>query len=174
MTIRDLFEETHTALSANKTIRERALRQGVNFGVQCVAAQMTMMALCIIQRRMREAQTRSKLVLNVHDALAFDCHVDEFQAVSGTAKHVMEHLPELSDEVWPGLDWAWMDVPIVAECEIGFNYGKCVSFDPDALDGDPTAQEKPLIGLKKDRMTILRDPVNIDELWDAMTFKASH
>lgn len=160
------------ALSVNKQLRERACRQGVNFGVQCAAAQMTLMSLCLIWNRMAEAETRSKLVLNVHDSLVFDCHVDEVLQVAVTAKYIMEHLPEFSDEVWPGLEWGWLDVPIVAECEVGMNYGRVVGFDPDNLNGVGKGE---LIGLdKKGRETLLRDPANIDELWDAMAFKASH
>ncbi len=72
------------------------------------------------------------------------------------------------------MDWAWLDVPIVAECEVGANYGKAIGFDPGELDG-PNADDKPLIGPnKKGKMEVQRDAKSIDEIWEAMAFKASY
>ncbi len=161
------------ALSENQQLRSRAVRQGINFGVQCCAAEMTLMALCLIHDRMEKAQLRSKLVLNVHDSLVFDCHVDEFMEVAYMAKYIMEHLPEYSEEVFPGMDWTWLDVPIVADCEVGMNYGKSVGFDPDDMNG-PAPDDKPLIGPnKKGKIEVLRDAKSVDEIWEVMAFKAA-
>jgi DNA polymerase-1 len=159
--------------SENRTLRERALRQGVNFGVQNAAAQMTLMALCIIHSRMEAQNYQSKLILNVHDSLVFDCHVNEFQEIATASKYIMENLPEYSDEVFPGMDWSWLDVPIVAECELGINYGKPAGFDPTKLDG-PTEADGPLFGEKKGQTVLLRDARSIDELWEAMAYKVAH
>ena len=63
---------------------------------------------------------------------------DEAFYVLETAAMIMENVPELSEEVWPGLDWEWLKVPLQADAEIGINWGQTVEFDhknynPDEL-----------------------------------------
>lgn len=136
----------------------RALRQSVNFPVQCGAAQMTNMAMVLIAKRMRELGMRSKMILNVHDSIVFDAHVDEVIALAQLAKDVMENLPTLSAEVLPGLDWSWLTVPIVADLEIGFTWGTGVELKEAKLRGEERK-------IDIDSM----DSDAIDYLWDAMT-----
>jgi len=85
---------------------------------------------------MRKRKLRSKIILTVHDSIIFDCHVDEFEEVARLAKGIMENLPKLSDEVLPGLDWSWLQVPIVADCEVGTSWGTLVKLDLDDFDID--------------------------------------
>lgn len=140
--------------SQDEQIVARALRQSVNFPVQCGAAQMTNMAMVLIQRRMDEMQLRSKMILTVHDSIVFDAHVDELVDVGLLAKEVMENLPSISESVLPGLDWSWLNVPIIAELEVGFTWGTGVELKEVKLG-------------KEERALDIRD-LDVDYLWAAM------
>jgi DNA polymerase I-like protein with 3'-5' exonuclease and polymerase domains len=159
--------------SVHNEIKARALRQCINFPIQSGASDMTLMALVLIHRILRDEGFKSQIVLTVHDSIVFDCHVDEVLEVAKIAKDVMEHLPELSDEVLPGIDWSWLKVPIVADIEMGHTWGSLVGFDPHVIaQGDESTE----VMYKKDeggQREIVREPVNIDELWDQMEFKAT-
>jgi len=120
--------------SEDDQIVSRALRQSVNFPVQNGASEMTLMSLVLIWNEMQEKGYLSKMILTVHDSIIFDLYVDEAYEVMALAKYVMEHVVELSAEVLPGLDWSWLKVPIVSDCEIGVNWKTLVGFDPDDFD----------------------------------------
>jgi len=122
--------------SVDDQIVSRALRQAINFPIQSTASDMTLMSLVLIWREMRKRGLRSKIILTVHDSIIFDCHVDEFIEVATLARGIMENLPQLSDEVLPGLDWSWLQVPIIADCEVGSTWGTLVGLDLDHLDID--------------------------------------
>jgi len=158
--------------SQNREIVARALRQGINFPIQGSAGEMTLMALVLIDRLMIQAKMKSRPVLTVHDSIVFDCHVDEVFEVATLVKRVMENLPALSEEVLPGLDWKWLDVPIVAEFECGPSWGRMAEFDPvEIVSGKPG--KGPLLGPDEHgAMTILRKPADADELWAVFAFQA--
>jgi uracil-DNA glycosylase family 4 len=120
--------------SEDEQIVARALRQSVNFPVQNGASEMTLMSLVLIWNAMQEKGYRSKMILTVHDSIIFDLHVDEAYEVMALAKYIMEHVVELSAEVFPGLDWSWLKVPVVCDCELGTNWKTLVDFDPDDFD----------------------------------------
>lgn len=159
--------------SEDQGIVSRALRQSVNAPIQGGASEMTLMSLCLIHARMQAAGYKSKLILTVHDSIIFDCHVDEVLEIATMAKYVMEHITELSDEVWPGLNWSWLKCPIVADCEMGYSWGSLVTFDPETIEADETTK-KPLFEKEKGKKVgLARDPINTDELWTAMEWKAA-
>ena len=133
--------------SQDEELVARALRQSINFPIQSSASDMTLMSLILIEREMEARGYISKLILTVHDSIVFDCHVDEVFEIAAMAQDIMENIMHRSEEVWPGLDWKWLKCPIVADAEIGVNWGQLVSFDP-------------------------RD-VDVDEVWDRMMEKAS-
>jgi uracil-DNA glycosylase family 4 len=158
--------------STDNAIRSRAIRQCVNFPIQGSAADMTLMALIIIWRELKKRQLRSKLILTVHDSNVADSHVDEFLEVATLMKSTMESLPELSDSVLPGLDWSWLDVPILAECEVGMNWGQMVEFDPHTIIAG-VQDTTPMFGTDdKGRTIVVRKPSTIDELWEIFAWKA--
>lgn len=122
--------------SEDEEIRARALRQSINFPIQSGASDMTLMSLILIQRMLRESDYVSEMVLSVHDSIIIDCHVDEVFEIAERSVEIMESLPELSDEVWPGLDWTWLTCPIVADAEMGVSWGQLIGFDPRDYDID--------------------------------------
>jgi len=157
--------------SSDPSLVSRAVRQSINFPIQSGAAIMTLMALVLITRALKNGGFKSKLILTVHDSIMFDCVLDEYLAVAILAKDIMENLPALSDEVLPGLDWNWIDIPIIAEVEAGLNWGQMQEFEPADLQDGKTS-DQPLIGLnEKGKMDILRKPVNEDELGQCLVFK---
>jgi len=158
--------------SEDDKIVSRALRQSVNFPIQNGASEMTLMSLVLIWNRMQEEGYLSKMILTVHDSIIFDLHVDEAFEVLAMAKYVMEHIVELSVEILPGLDWSWLKVPIVADCELGVNWQLLVGVDPDALlVGEESDEELWLWDEKKNDWQLNRDPVTEDELWEVMEWK---
>lgn len=156
--------------SEDESLVARALRQSINFPIQSGASDMTMMAMCMIHARMQEAGYKSKMILTVHDSLVFDCHVDEVFEVACLAKQIMESLPDLSDEVLPGVDWKWLTVPVVAEFEIGSSWGTLVEFDPFIIAGVREPQTGDLYDAdgKPQRL-----PNDVDELWELMAEKVA-
>lgn len=159
--------------SEDEEIVSRALRQSVNFPVQNGASEMTLMSLVLIWNRMQAKGYRSKMILTVHDSIIFDLHVDEAVEVMALAKYVMEHVTELSDEVLPGLDWSWLKVPVVVDCELGMTWHSLVGVDPTDLIEGAADVDKDLWRWdeEKNDWKLNRDPVDEAELWDAMEWK---
>jgi uracil-DNA glycosylase family 4 len=158
--------------SEDEKVVARAVRQLVNFPIQNAVGVMTLIALVIIWSRMRDAGYRSKIILTVHDSIIFDLHVDEAYEILAMAKEVMENIRTFSDEVLPGLDWSWLKVEMKVDCELGGNWQGLVGFNPDTIaEGEET--EKELWGWNDDaeEWYLARDPVNEDELWEAMEWK---
>jgi uracil-DNA glycosylase family 4 len=155
--------------NSDPEIVARALRQGVNFPIQSMAAEFTLMALVLINREMKKRKLRSKLNMTVHDSILFDCHVDEMLEVALLAKDIMENLPAYSEQVLPGLDWSWLRVPVVADFECGVNWGQMVDFDPTLIGTDGEGE---LWQVDDKGKTIpARKPCSIDELWEMLAWK---
>jgi len=158
--------------SEDREIVSRALRQGINFPIQSTAADMTLLALVLIDMTLRAMGFRSHLVMTVHDSLVLDCHVDEYLEVACICKDVMENLPVLSDEVLPGLNWEWLRVPVLAEAEIGTTWSTLVPFNPYDIR-DEVKADTDLWKTDEGATKPARDPVTEDELWDAMEWKVN-
>jgi len=149
--------------SSDKAVVSRALRQAVNAVVQSGASEITLMSACLINRAMRAENMESKMILTVHDSLVFDCVRNEAADVAVLAKSVMENIPDLSDEVWPNLNWKWLKVPLIAEVDAGRNWKQSVKFDPETvLAGTPSG--KPLYTVGKDNAKQYRAPTTMSEL----------
>ena len=153
-----------------KEIVARALRQGTNFVVQSWAADLTLMALVAINRILKAEGFKSVLILTVHDSLVFDCVRSEAVEVARIAKAVMEHINELSDDILPGCKWNKLQVPLVAEMEVGVNWSACAEFDPDDLD-DGNRSDTPLHWLDERGKLMMRKPVTENELWELVAVK---
>ncbi len=95
--------------SRNANLRGFAERTAVNTPLQGTAADLIKIAMIRIDRRLRDESRRSRMTLQVHDELLFDCPEDEGEEVRAMVKHEMEHVLELS-------------VPIVADAELGTNW----------------------------------------------------
>jgi DNA polymerase I-like protein with 3'-5' exonuclease and polymerase domains len=137
------------AFSNDHEVQSRAHRQGVNFPIQDMASEMTLMSLVLIRKRLREKKLRSKLVLTIHDSIVADCPREEALTVASVMHECMERLPALSDEVFPGLDWSWLTVPVLAEVEVGHNFGVQVKL-PSVLGDGPVVEDGKVMRMPND------------------------
>ena len=78
----------------------------MNMPIQGSAADIIKIAMVKVHRHLTEGGFRSRLILQVHDELLIEAHVDEIEAVSALLKEDMEQAVSLS-------------VPMVAEVKMG-------------------------------------------------------
>jgi uracil-DNA glycosylase family 4 len=155
-------------MSEDREISARAIRQCINFPIQSGAGDMTLMALVLINRVLKAEKFRSVVIATVHDSIVFDCPLDEVLVVSKLAKEIMENIQFLSDEVLPGIDWSWLDVPIVAECDVGHSWGTLSEYDPFVVELNEQ-NDAPFFGPnEKGKIVQLRQPSTWAELNESM------
>ncbi len=95
--------------SANAVVRGFAERNAVNAPIQGSAADIIKLAMIKVANAMKEANVKSKMLLQVHDELVFDVHVDEIDMMQELVKREMESAVE-------------MVVPMVVEMEVADNW----------------------------------------------------
>ena len=81
--------------SRNATARQAAERDAINTPVQGTAADLIKLAMVRVHRALAAEGLRSKLVLQIHDELLFDCPRDEVPRVEALAKREMESALDL-------------------------------------------------------------------------------
>lgn len=82
--------------SSNGRARAYAERMAVNTPLQGSAADIIKKAMVDIKRLMDERRARSKLILQVHDELVFECPRDEVEGMRSLVAEAMESAVELS------------------------------------------------------------------------------
>lgn len=95
--------------SRNATMRGFAERNAINAPIQGSAADMIKAAMINVHKWMTEANLQSKMLLQVHDELVFDAHVDEVELLKREipllmANAVTIEVP-LEVEIGVGNDW---------------------------------------------------------------------
>lgn len=96
--------------SRNNMIRSGAERIAVNTPIQGTAADMIKLAMVDIHRYLREHNTQTKMILQVHDELVFDLHKDEADELKPVILEKMKNaIPDLK-------------VPILVEMGEGNNW----------------------------------------------------
>lgn len=96
--------------SKNFTVRGFAERNAINAPIQGSAADMIKVAMIRIHNRMKAMpHLQSKMILQVHDELLFDVHLDETETMTTLVKQEMEQAMPLH-------------VPVVAEAGRGANW----------------------------------------------------
>ncbi len=93
----------------NHMIREFGKRAAMNAPIQGSAADLIKLAMIRIDQKMKEANVKSKMILQVHDELIFDVPKDEIEVMKQIIEEGMTHAMELK-------------VPLTAECSIGSNW----------------------------------------------------
>ncbi len=93
--------------SNNVNVRSVAERNAVNAPIQGTAADIIKLAMIKVDRSLREAGLRSKLVLQIHDELLLEVPEDEIDTVKNILERDMQGVVKLS-------------VPLTVEC----NYGR--------------------------------------------------
>ena len=81
--------------SRNATLRGYAERNAINAPIQGSAADIIKMAMIQIQQWMKKENLKSKMILQVHDELIFDVHLDELDLMKKNVENFMAHALEL-------------------------------------------------------------------------------
>jgi DNA polymerase-1 len=76
--------------SGNATVRGFAERNAINAPIQGSAADMIKIAMINIQNDLKVSSLKSKMLLQVHDELVFDAHVDEVDELKKMVEHRMK------------------------------------------------------------------------------------
>lgn len=95
--------------SANAVVRGFAERNAINAPIQGSAADMIKVAMIKVQEFLNREQFRSKMLLQVHDELVFDAHVDEVDQITPEIKRLMAEAIKI-------------DVPLEVEANTGANW----------------------------------------------------
>jgi len=93
----------------NQTVRAGAERNAINAPIQGTAADMIKIAMINIQKLLDEHQTKTRLLLQIHDELVFDLFPDEQE----------ELVPLIEEKMKSAIP---MEVPILVESGTGNNW----------------------------------------------------
>ncbi|MCQ2145070.1 MAG: DNA polymerase I [Bacteroidales bacterium] len=93
----------------NGTVRALAERNAVNAPIQGTSADIIKIAMINVDRRLREADLKSRMVLQIHDELVFDAVPEEAETLKTIITEEMENVIKLS-------------VPLTIECNYGKNW----------------------------------------------------
>ena len=95
--------------SSNRTIKSQAERIAVNSPIQGTAADIIKLAMIRIAKILNEKQYKTKMILQVHDELIFECPLNEIGEIRILVKQVMENVVDLkvplTVEVGEGQNW---------------------------------------------------------------------
>jgi DNA polymerase-1 len=97
--------------SKNFALRENARRMAINARVQGTAADLQKKAMIAVDRALRSAHPRARLLLTVHDELVLEVPETEVAAVAELVRREMEGVAELAVplEVETGWGPTWFD-----------------------------------------------------------------
>ena len=106
------------AAGTNYTIRQREEREAINAPVQGTAADIIKLAMIRLPDALKQAGSKTRMLLQVHDELIFEVPEAEIEPATKLVKEVMESAYVLS-------------VPLITEARIGENWGELTVVDPD-------------------------------------------
>ena len=93
----------------NYMIRSSAERMALNTPIQGTSADILKKAMIEIYDKFKENNLKSKMLIQVHDELVFDCQLDELDIVKDIVRDTMENVIKLSVplhvEINYGKDW---------------------------------------------------------------------
>ncbi len=95
--------------SGNNVVRQFEERVAINMPIQGTAADMIKIAMINIHKKLKEKNLISKMVLQVHDELVFDVHLNELEMIKQIVKREMEGAMEigvpLTVDIGTGKNW---------------------------------------------------------------------
>ncbi len=95
--------------SSNSVVRGFAERNAINAPIQGSSADMIKIAMIGIHEELQRLKMQSKMILQVHDELVFDAHLDELDELKSIVENKMVNALPLS-------------VPVVVEMNTGSNW----------------------------------------------------
>ena len=112
--------------SRNKTVVNRALRQGLNFTIQSTASDILLTSLLGISRRFKASNLSARPVATVHDSVEVVCPDNEVENVLEILYDEMVNYPTIKE-----IFNIHFDVPLAIDAEVGrsFGDGKEIRFD---------------------------------------------
>lgn len=113
--------------SPDKGVQSEAERQAINSPVQGFASDMCVLSLNMLAKQFRREGIRAYPIGTVHDALNWEIHGDDLAYALPQIKYRMENLP-LED-----LFGLTLDVPIVADCNVGTRWGQAKELPEELL-----------------------------------------
>ena len=98
-------------LSRNATARQAAERDAINTPIQGSAADLIKVAMVKLDRAVKAAGMRSRMVLQIHDELVFDAPKEEADSLGELAKREMSQALDFGVplEVSVGIGYNWLD-----------------------------------------------------------------
>ena len=94
---------------SNSVVRGFAERNAINAPIQGSSADMIKIAMIGIHEELKKRQMKSKMILQVHDELVFDAHLDEIDTLKNIVNDKMVNAMPLS-------------VPVIVEINTGNNW----------------------------------------------------
>jgi DNA polymerase-1 len=95
--------------SNNRVVRQFEERVAINMPIQGTAADMIKLAMINIHKELIKRNTKTKMILQVHDELVFDAYKDEIDELLPVIKNLMENSLSLK-------------VPVLVETGVGGNW----------------------------------------------------
>lgn len=95
--------------ASNSVVRNFAERNAINAPIQGSSADMIKIAMSNIHKELETRNMRSKMILQVHDELVFDAHLDELELLKSIVEDKMVNAMPLS-------------VPVIVEMNTGSNW----------------------------------------------------
>ena len=91
--------------SKNRQVREGAERVAINSPIQGTAADLIKVAMIQLSHQIRDMKLQSKMILQVHDELVFECPVEEKTKMESLVKNEMEGACKLSVPLVVDMGW---------------------------------------------------------------------
>ncbi len=91
--------------SQNRQVRESAERVAINSPVQGSAADLIKLAMIQLAEKIRQKNLKSRMILQVHDELVFECPEDEEQEMRALVKREMEEVVPLKVPLVVDMGW---------------------------------------------------------------------
>lgn len=121
----------HDVKSKDRTVVNRALRQGLNFTIQSSASDILLCGLVGVSNRFKKARLDAKVVATVHDSLEIICSEEDLDACLKIVYDELVNYPHLQSLF--GINF---EVPLALDMEVGRSFGDGVSITFE--DGVPT------------------------------------
>ncbi|HIE80397.1 MAG TPA: hypothetical protein EYQ03_07145 [Nitrospinaceae bacterium] len=91
--------------SQNRQLREAAGRVAINSPVQGSAADLIKLAMIRLAQQISEKKLKSRMILQVHDELVFECPKEEEQEMRTLVKKEMEEVVQLKVPLVVDMGW---------------------------------------------------------------------
>ena len=111
--------------SRDRSVVNRALRQGLNFTIQSTASDILLCSLLGASRRFKEVGLEARPVATVHDSIEIVCPDEEVEKVLTILYDEMVNYPTIKE-----IFNIHFDVPLAIDAEVGrsFGDGKAITF----------------------------------------------